>query len=354
MSSLALVSGEPEGEPTSLDHYLRGLRPILDDPTVTDLCINRPFEAFVLKDSGWQRVSLDFASLEWGWHLARLIATSTQQRISAETPSLSATLPSGERVAILIPPATKAGTVSITIRRPSTRVWSLAELADKGLFRRTRRVGSPDGDRSATSETQREEGERELLALHRSGQWEMFLRRAVHLKQNIIASGATGSGKTTLTKALILEIPEHERVITIEDAQELVLDRHPNAVRLFYSKDQQGLSKATPKQLLESTLRMRPDRVLLAELRSDEAYEYLRNINSGHPGSITSLHASSAELAFEQLVLLTLESPGGGVLGPVYLKRLLLNLVDVIVQLGHDGAERGVKEIYYDPDAKRR
>ena len=127
-------------------------------------------------------------------------------------------------------------------------------------------------------------------------------------RKNILVSGPTGSGKTTWTKALIREIPRDERLITIEDAQELVLDRHPNHVRLFYTKDDQGLARVTPKQLLESCLRMKPDRILLAELRAEEAFDYLRNVNSGHPGSITSVHAASAELAFEQLVLLVKQS----------------------------------------------
>ena len=100
-------------------------------------------------------------------------------------------------------------------------------------------------------------------------------------RRNIIVSGATGSGKTTLTKALLLEIPSDDRLITLEDASELRLAGHPNTVRLFYSKDDQGLARVTPKKLLEACLRMRPDRILLAELRSDEAYYYLRNVNSG-------------------------------------------------------------------------
>ncbi len=114
-----------------------------------------------------------------------------------------------------------------------------------------------------------------------------------------------------LDEGLIREIPAHERLISIEDAQELVLDRHPNHVRLFYSKGGQGRSQVTPKQLLEACLRMKPDRILLAELRAEEAFDYLRNVNSGHPGSITSIHAASAELAFEQLVLLVKQNEAG-------------------------------------------
>ena len=128
----------------------------------------------------------------------------------------------------------------------------------------------------------------------------------------------------------------------------------PNHVRLFYSKDDQGLARVTPKQLLESCLRMKPDRILLAELRAEEAFDYLRNVNSGHPGSITSIHAGSCELAFEQLVLLVKQSPGGRELARADIKSLLYLLVDVVIQFGVERHERFIKEIWYDPERRRR
>jgi type IV secretion system protein VirB11 len=164
-----------------------------------------------------------------------------------------------------------------------------------------------------------------------------------------VVSGPTGSGKTTWTKALIAEIPAHERLVTIEDAQELVLDRHPNHVRLFYSKGGQGRSRVTPKQLLEACLRMKPDRILLAELRAEEAFDYLRNVNSGHPGSITSIHAASAELAFEQLVLLVKQNEAGRDMSREDIRQLLGMLVDVVIQFGVSGQVRYIKEIWYGP-----
>jgi type IV secretion system protein VirB11 len=143
-------------------------------------------------------------------------------------------------------------------------------------------------------------------------------------------------------------------LVTIEDAKELVLDRHPNHVRLFYSKDDQGVARVTPKQLLESCLRMKPDRILLAELRAAEAFDYLRNVNSGHPGSITSVHAASAEMAFEQLVLLVKQNQGGRELTRSDIKSLLYLLIDVVIQFGVETHERFIKEIWYDPERKRR
>src|SRR5207237_1184885 len=179
-----------------------------------------------------------------------------------------------------------------------------------------------------------DETEAELLRLLAAAEYEAFMRLAVKARKNILVSGPTGSGKTTWTKALLREIPADERLITIEDAQELVLDRHANHVRLFYSKDDQGQARITPKQLLESCLRMRPDRILLAELRAEEAFDYLRNVNSGHPGSVTSVHATSAELAFEQLVLLVKQSRGGRSLARRDSKSLLHLVSDVIIQCG--------------------
>ena len=336
-----LASRPADGSALALT--LRALRPLLADPSVMELCINRPLEAFLETREGWRCEPLPFADFEWCSRLAKLVANSTQQRIDATSPLLSASLPSGERVQIVMPPATTAGCVAITIRRPADQVWSIEELAMRGIFKRTRHAEQALDDTEA-----------ELLRLLASRDYEAFMRLAVRSRKNILVSGPTGSGKTTWTKALIREIPGDERLITIEDARELVLDQHPNHVRLFYSKDDQGVARVTPKQLLESCLRMKPDRILLAELRAEEAFDYLRNVNSGHPGSITSVHATSAELAFEQLVLLVKQNPGGRELARSDIKSLLYLLIDVVIQFGVERHERFIKEIWYQPEIKRR
>jgi type IV secretion system protein VirB11 len=326
---------------SSLDLTLEALRPLLADPEVTELCINRPCEVFLETRSGWRCVAAPFADFDWCQRLAKLLANATRQRVDESAPLLSATLPTGERVQIVLPPATTLGCVAITIRRPSGEVWSLEELSGRGALRAAR-----------PSDGVLEDGEAELKRLHAAGEYEAFLRLAVRSRRNILVSGPTGSGKTTWTKALIREIPAEERLVTIEDARELVLDRHSNHVRLYYSKDDQGLARVTPKQLLECCLRMRPERILLAELRAEEAFDYLRNVNSGHPGSITSVHAASAELAFEQLVLLVKQSPGGRTLARRDIKRLLYLLVDVVIQCGVAHHQRVIREIWYQPERK--
>jgi type IV secretion system protein VirB11 len=194
--------------------------------------------------------------------------------------------------------------------------------------------------------------ENRLLTLKDAGAWRDFLQLAVSTRRNIIISGATGSGKTTLSKALIAAIPTHERLITIEDTAELVIP-HQNYVRLLYAKDGQGLAKIGPRELLESCLRMRPDRILLQELRDGTAFFYLRNVNSGHPGSITTVHADSARLAFEQLTLLVKESAEGRDLHRDDIRSLLLLLVDVVIQMQKRDGRYRISEISYDPVRKR-
>ena len=242
--------------------------------------------------SRWQ-----FATFEWCTSLAKLVANSTRQRIDAESPLLSASLPGGERIQIVLPPATTPERWRSRSAVPPMRCgrWTSWRSAESFAAR-----GKP-APRSTTPRSS-------CCRLLEAREYYLIYAPRGGSRKNILVSGPTGSGKTTLTKALIREIPPDERLITIEDAKELVLDRHPNHVRLFYSKDDQGLARVTPKQLLESCLRMKPDRILLAELRGEEAFDYLRNVNSGHPGSITSVHAASAELAFEQLVLLVKQS----------------------------------------------
>ncbi len=334
-------NADGRAETSALGLTLRTLRPLLASPDVTELCINTPGEAFLETDRGWRREALPFADFDWCMRLAKLVANSTHQRIDAASPLLSASLPSGERVQIVIPPATTPGCVAVTIRRPSDSVWSVDDLAKRGIFRKTR-----------WAIREADDPERELSLSLQAGDYVQFMRLAVTSRKNILVSGPTGSGKTTWTKALIREIPVHERLVTIEDARELVLDRHPNHVRLFYSKDDQGVARVTPKQLLESCSRMKPDRILLAELRAEEAFEYLRAVNSGHPGSITSVHAASAELAFEQLVLLVKQNPGGRDLARSDIKSLLYLLIDIVIQFGVDGHARYIKEIWYDPERK--
>jgi type IV secretion system protein VirB11 len=271
--------------------------------------------------------------------MASLVANRTNQGVDENSPLLSADLPSGERIQFVLPPA--AEHVSITIRRPSSKVWTLDELAENGLFDRCKEVSN-----------ELDAVEHQLLELKQQHNYIDFLKLAVLSRKNILVSGVTGSGKTTATKSLILEVPNDERIIIIEDAKELILNNHPNHVRLFYSKGTQGLANVTPKMLLESCLRMRPDRIFLAELRGDEAFDYLRVVAS-HPGSITSVHGHTAELALAQMLLLIRQSEAGQALKSEEIRSLLYQTIDIVLQFDFEGSTRFVKEVWYKPDLKR-
>ena len=338
-------------ELSSLDHFLRPLAPWLDDPTLTDLCINRPGEAFVERDTGWSRDPLAFATYEWCQSLARLVAHYARQRVTASEPLLSATLPGGQRIQIALPPATQEGTVAITIRRPSDMLWTLDDLYAKGVFARTRALPQ-------TAESPAPPAIEQACGLHallQAGDFTGFLRLAVQQRKNFLLSGATGSGKTTVSKALILEIPPDDRIVTIEDVKELSLQNQPNHVRLFYSQGGQGQAAVTPCELLASAKRQRPDRIFVSELRTgDEVYDYLVSVNSGHPGSITSVHADSAELAFVALAQLMKRSDAGRGMTTREGIELAQLSVDVVVQCSRDRQRRHVSEVWYDPHARRR
>lgn len=313
----------------------------LGDETLFEIVINRPGQVLTEGLGGWTTHDAPDLTFEKLMRLARAVASYSHQAIDEAHPLLSATLPDEHRIQIVIPPATTKGTVSITLRNPSSVSLTLDDLESAGLFSEVRPItaelSAPDA---------------RLLDLYKSGSYMAFLREAVLARKNIIISGATRSGKTTLSKALIQHIPDDERLITIEDTKELVIPQD-NHIRLFYPKDDQGLAKVGPKELLEASLRMRPDRVLLQELRDAAAFYYIRNVNSGHPGSITTVHADSAQLAFEQLTLLVKESDAGHDLERNDIRDLLKIAIDVIVQCKRADGRFRVTEIYFDPHRRR-
>jgi type IV secretion system protein VirB11 len=332
------------GDATSVVEFLRPLREQLDAPGVLEVCVNRPGELQVETVQGWQRVEAPAMTQERCLSLATAVATYCDQQINQERPLLSATLPSGERIQFVIPPAVTRNTVSITVRKPSDLIKRLTDFESEGLFDRI-------GERAAlgAEDDGLQPFQKQLLALKAAGRYGEFLRLAVQKHQTIVVSGKTGSGKTTFMKGLVEEVPLHERLITIQDTAELTIPHHPNVVHLFYSKDAQGTARVTAKSLLEACLRMKPDRIFLAELRGEECFSFIRLAASGHPGSITSVHAGSCALALEQMSLMIRESGAGGGLRLDEIKGLLGIVIDVIVQFNRDERGRFISEIAYEP-----
>ncbi|MFA4834431.1 MAG: P-type DNA transfer ATPase VirB11, partial [Patescibacteria group bacterium] len=322
-----------------LDHYLAPLRPFLEPDAVTEVVVNRPGEVGVEAAGQWCWHEVPDLTEAWLRTLAVATAAFTRQDVDAEHPICSTVLPGNERCQIVLPPAVPSGAISLTIRKPSRRRMGLEDFEAAGLFAAATAVRGDEVDPTDTA----------LAALRQAGDWPGFFRLAVESRRNILISGATGSGKTTFAKGLVELIPAHERLLTIEDTRELVVP-HRNAVHLLYAKDGQGLAKTGPKDLLESALRMRPDRILLQELRDGAAaFFFLRTVNSGHPGSITTVHADSAALAFEQLTLLVRESEGGRDLPRDDIRSLLHLMVDVVVQMKKVDGRFQMTEVWHDP-----
>ncbi|MET3008836.1 P-type DNA transfer ATPase VirB11 [Stenotrophomonas koreensis] len=306
---------------------------------VTEICINRPGEVWLEIRGQWQRVEVPGMTFERARQFCVAIVneSNTGQRITDTDPVVSLTFPTGQRAQFVIPPACEPGTVSITIRLPSHQTRSLDQYQQDGFFERVL-----EGAPSLSAHDQ------ELLELRASRQYADFFRKAVHYKKNIVVAGATGSGKTTFMKALVNHIPENERLVTIEDARELFIAQ-PNVVHLLYSKGGQSTANVTAKSCMEACLRMKPDRIILAELRGDESFYFIRNCASGHPGSITSCHAGSIGQTWDQLALMVKASAEGSGLEFDVIKRLLQLTIDVVVHIAAHGGSRHITGIDFDP-----
>jgi type IV secretion system protein VirB11 len=326
-----------------LRHLMAPLACWLEDPATEELCINKPAELFVRRRGRFERhpMPLDVEDLE---DIAILAGALRKQDVGPEIPLCSTELPDGERLQVVQPPAVPGGTVSLTIRKPGATVHGIGAVAGRYAHARWNRWERRGEQRDHSR----------LLALFDAGTLEPFLQGAVEERLNILLCGATGSGKTTMSKTLITAIPPHERILTIEDTLELVVPQ-PNHVRLLYSKGAQSGAKVTAEALLEASLRMRPDRVLVQELRDAEAaWTYINEVVSGHPGSITTIHGRDPAQAFKKLFSLVKGSAKGGQWDDSTLTDLLATAVDVILPFENRGTTYEIGEVWFAPDAARR
>ncbi|EFQ8828052.1 P-type DNA transfer ATPase VirB11 [Salmonella enterica] len=327
---------------STLEIALRGLQPYFDIEGTNDIHINEPGIVITQGYYGKKFHEDKKITFDWCKGLAKLVANHSSQKVDESTPLLGTTLPSGQRIQVVLPPATPAGKIAIAIRTP-TKFFTMDDLDSQGGF-----------DDVALDESELEPHETELLELKNSGKIRQFIEKAIFYKKNIVCSGATSAGKTTYGNAFIECIPPDERLITLEDALENIFRIHKDVVRLLFSRGEQGRAKVTIKDLIEVVLRLNPDRVLLSELRGAEAFYYMRNVNSGHPGTITTVHANSPKLAIAQMILYIKESEAGRNLTTDDIRAFLFANVDVILQFHNvPGKGRKVTGIYYDPMRKR-
>jgi type IV secretion system protein VirB11 len=303
---------------------------VLARSDVTDVYVNRPGELWVETLGGNLERHEDAAITELVLaRLARQIAALTHQGVSREHPLLAAILPDGSRVQVVAPPATR-GPMALAVRRQVAASLTLQDYAVSGHFAATVTSAS---DRSHDKEL------RELIAARNFAE---ALALAVRARKNVIVSGGTSTGKTTFLNALLREIPADERLILIEDTPELVV-QHENSVGLVSVRGELGEARVTTNDLVSAALRMRPDRIILGELRGPEAFAFLRAINSGHPGSMTTIHADSPNGAVEQLAMLVLQA--GTKLSRADVLDYIRESVAIFVQLGRAAGKRSVEAI---------
>lgn len=317
-----------------LNTYLAPLAPWLEAPEVTDILVNRPGEVWVERlGGGLERQDAPALSEVMLSRLAQQVAAVSHQGVSREHPLLAATLPDGSRVQIVLPPATRAHP-ALAIRKHVVEDRTLEAYDAEGAFGNVRTDGG-----SGAAEI--DAALRRRLA---EGDVRGFLAEAVRVGRNIVISGGTSTGKTTFLNALLKEIPQGERVIAIEDTPEVRLPGS-NAVGLVAVHNDLGEAQVGVDELLRAALRMRPDRLLVGEIRGTEAFTFLRAINTGHAGSLTTVHADSAAGAIEQIAMMTLEA--GLSFARADIIAYARDVVDVVVQLARVRGRRLVSEIAF-------
>ncbi len=253
--------------------FLRPIEHLILDAHVSEIMVNAPSRVFVERDGEIQAapgVTIGEKSLQVA---IRNIARALGDEIGEEKPLLDSRLPDGSRVAAVFPPCSVGGT-TLTIRKFQSRFFTAGELVRIG----TLTPGLLDS-----------------------------LCRAIESRKNILISGGTGTGKTTLLNALSAFIPPAERLILIEDTAEIQIDKC-NLVRLEARREQEGLPGVTIRDLLRAALRHRPDRIILGEVRGGEAFDLLQALNTGHSGTLSTIHANSAAQAINRLAGCVLQS----------------------------------------------
>jgi pilus assembly protein CpaF len=300
--------------------FLRPIEPLILDPEISEIMVNGPERVFMERD-GFLKAAPDVRLTEKGLLIAvKNIARRLGDDISEAKPILDSRLPDGSRVAAVIPPCSVNG-VTLTIRKFNARHFTISDLIQIGTV-------TADVARSLT---------------------DFVLDR-----KNMLICGGTGTGKTTLLNILATFIPDEERIVLIEDTAEIQTQKS-NLVRFEARSEQQGLPAVTIRDLLKATLRHRPDRIILGEIRGGEAFDLLQLLNTGHSGTLSTVHATSATQGLARFTSCVLQS--GIELPYRAIKSNIADLLNLVVQLERRPGQRFVSEVLeikgYDPDNDR-
>jgi pilus assembly protein CpaF len=284
------------------------LEPLLEDASISEIMVNGADQVFVERGGRIERLPIRFSSDEQLMQTIERIVSTVNRRVDEANPMVDARLPSGERVNVIIPPLSLTGPI-LTIRR-FPRSFTLAELIELGTL---------------------------------DEQMMLLIAGLVRAKFNVIVSGATGTGKTTLLNALSAMIPDGERIVTIEDSAELQLQQHHVITLESRPANVEGKGEITIRDLVRNSLRMRPDRIIVGEVRGGETLDMLQAMSTGHDGSLATVHANSAEDALMRLQ--TLASMSEVEVPFAALQDQINSAVDVIIQLARlaDGSRKIVE-----------
>ena len=308
---------------------LSPLQEFLDDTHVSEILINRPQEVFVERNGVMLRFELPVLTPYFLRRLFMLIANENKQTLLETSPLLSGNLDDGSRVQLVIPEASQHEALSI--RKFTLHDLGFDEYARQGFFNGTH--GTTEKDVI-------------LKSLYEARDWPKFLTAAIHAKKNIIISGATSSGKTTFLNACVALIPHDERLITLEDTYEIKVP-HLNIVRLKALKQMGDRSSGVSMQdLVQASLRLRPDRIIMAEIRGKEVFDFVSACSTGHNGSFATLHADHPKMAFMRMAQLYKLNNVPGMLD-ADIHHILHEVIDIIVQLKKTPHGRQMTEVYY-------
>lgn len=292
---------------SAIENFLYPIKELLDDPKISEVMINGPKEIFVEQGGLVYKTECEFRSENDLISAMRAIAQSVGRVIDENNPRLDARLPDGSRIAVVLPPMAKNGT-TVAIRKFSKEKLTLKDLISFGSL-------SKDGAR--------------------------FLDICVHLGKNILVSGGTGSGKTTMLNVLGGRIPDTQRLLIIEDSSELqIKSNHAVYFETRKGNETLGINEVSIRDLVISAMRLRPDRIIVGEVRGDEALDLVQVMNTGHDGSMGTVHANNPTDACTRLETLCLM--GDTKIPPDAVRLMVGSALHVIVQCSryHDGGRR--------------
>lgn len=317
---------------------LTPLMPWISDPHVSEILLNRPKEIYVEKSGKIARFDVPEYNEKMLTHLFQLITNENNQTLTEKQPLLSGSLLDGSRIQLVKSPVAKHD--AFAIRRQVAQHFTLSHYQKNGFYQKTTTTILDNAEISNLSDS-----EKQLIVYYQTKNWDQFIQAAIHFKKNIVISGGTSSGKTTFLNACLREINLNERIIVLEDTREIHIP-HLNQVNLLAVKGEQSLAKVSMQDLLQCSLRLRPDRIIMGEIRGKEILDFVGACSIGHEGSLTTIHANSPAIAFMRMTQLYKQNNVPSMTDADILRELK-SAIDIIIQLKKANGERLVSEVYY-------